>query len=66
MDVIVAKKETSQVNIRMKEAVVRRIKAAAKSLGQHFSALIREIIHEHLPEYERRARIAEGKPDQPD
>jgi hypothetical protein len=47
-------------NVRMPRALVERLGSVAKRLGVGSSALLRMILVETLPAYERRARVAEG------
>jgi len=52
---------TKQLNVRVPIDLATRLETAAKMLATDGSHLLRMMIAEKLPEYERRARAARGQ-----
>ena len=63
---LMAKKKTEttkQVNVRFPADIAERLETAAEKLGLDTSHLLRLMVVEKLPEYERRGREARGELD---
>jgi predicted DNA-binding protein len=57
---------TKQLNVRVPLDLAQRLDEAAKMLATDGSHLLRMMIAEKLPEYERRARVARGLEEKED